>query len=103
MPMTVLLRVLTVTAESTKYVDRPIFPGEAIVDPVLSLASNAALEAKDKDGWTSLHDAERRGHILIFWAPPAAGADIEAANNWEMTALRSADIPRLSGYLRPPD
>lgn len=82
--------------------DRPIFKGEVIVDPVLGLASNAALEAKDVDGWTSLRYAERRGHILIFPAAQAAGADIEAANNWEITALHRATIGRhtkLSGYL----
>ena len=61
------------------------------IEEVRSLiGAGADLEAKHRDGWTSLHWAALRGHTEAAKALIGAGADLEAKNDDGWTALYHA-------------
>lgn len=88
-PQGALLRVLTVTSKSDQ--DKPVFPGEALFDPVRDQNSllvaalidrRVDLTARDMDGNTALHIAAAQvNNAEIATKLLVAGADIDALGN----------------------
>lgn len=98
-PQAALLRILTVTADPASTVDRPIFPGQAIFDPVhdqnLLLVSalvnrGVDLTTRDADGNTALHVAVAVGNVEIAVRLLEGGSEVNAVDFNGATPLRHA-------------
>lgn len=94
-PQSALLRALTITSEPDD--DKPIFPGEALFDPIRDrnsplvtalLDRQVDLTSRDGDGNTALHvAASEAGNAEIVSQLLVAGADINAIGNSVLVQL----------------
>lgn len=110
-PQAALLRILTVTSEPA--VDKPIFPGSAIFDPieerddklVAALVNRGIdLTARNEQGDTALHVAAAKAdNVEIATLLLNAGSDVNATGNGGATALhyatRTADKQMVEALL----
>lgn len=96
-PQAALLRVLTVT--SVPAPDMPVFPGQAIFDPIEQtnlplvqalLERGIDLTVRNQDGDTALHVAARLGDVHVAGMLLDHGVDVEAEDNEGRTALQVA-------------
>lgn len=99
-PQVALLRILTVTADPAHETNKPVFPGQAIFDPVKDrnsplvialLDRGIDLTAKDEDGSTALHVAAAMvGNAVIAKKLLDAGSEISALADGGATPLHFA-------------
>lgn len=96
-PQAALLRVLTVT--SVPAPDMPVFPGEAIFDPIehtnlplvqALLDRGIDLAVRNRDGDTALHVAARLGDVHVAGMLLDHGVDVDAEDSRGRTALQVA-------------
>lgn len=96
-PDAALLRILTVKSELAT--DRPLFPGEAIFNPILNrkqplvkalVDRGIDLTATNPDGQTALHLATGVGDVLVMEMLLEAGSDVNAAGMGGATPLHCA-------------
>lgn len=99
-PQVALLRVLTLTSDETRSANKPLFPGEALFQPVgerntplvvALLDRGVVLTTKDEDGNTALHIAAGQvDNVDIVTRLLEAGSSINAIGNRGSTPLHSA-------------
>lgn len=99
-PQVALLRVLTLTSDETRSANKPLFPGEALFQPVgernsplvvALLDRGVVLTTKDDDGNTALHSAAGQvDNVEIVTRLLEAGSSINAIGNRGSTPLHSA-------------
>lgn len=95
-----LLRVLTLSSDETRSVNQPLFPGEALFQPVgernsalvvALLDRGVVLTTKDEDGNTALHIAAGQvDNVEIVTRLVKGGSDINAIGHRGATPLHNA-------------
>lgn len=99
-PQVALLRVLTLSSDETRFENKPLFPGEALFQPVgernealvvALLDRGVVLTTKDEDGNTALHIAAGQvDNVDIVTRLVEAGSHINAIGHRGSTPLHNA-------------
>lgn len=99
-PQVALLRILTLSSDETRFENIPLFPGEALFQPVgerntslvvALLDRGVVLTTKDEDGNTALHIAAGQvDNVDIVTRLIKAGSDINAIGHRGSTPLHNA-------------